>query len=106
MAATWLRQVLTYSTPSTMIGVPSFSQMLSLRACTIASSGDLHRQAIRRLLTFAGPIWLSGEYLLLALSPPYTGHSPAFEADLGAAGLPSARPGTGAPALGPPGSVA
>src|SRR2546423_660736 len=76
MAATWLRQVLTYRTLPTMTGVPSFSQGSILRAWRMGPSGDFHRHAICSLFTFALLIWPNGEYLVFALSPPYTGHSP------------------------------
>src|SRR5258708_10780125 len=79
MAATWLKLVLTYRTPATIMGVPSFSQVsipgLDLR---ISASGDFHRQAILSLITFEPLIWSRGDYFEFLLLPPYTGHSAPF----------------------------
>ena len=44
----------------------------------------LKRQAISRLLKLEAVIWSRGEYRLLALSPPYTGHSPVLSPTPGA----------------------
>jgi hypothetical protein len=51
-----------------MSGVDSLSQLGSIDACSArtAWSGEVHRQAIVRLATFAASIWSGGEYFALA----------------------------------------
>jgi hypothetical protein len=62
MAATWLAEVLTYSTPLIMIGVAWFAhvRMSGCRAIS-ARSGDGHRHAIRSRLTLSRWIWSGDE---------------------------------------------
>src|SRR5262250_1345408 len=71
IAATWLSDVLVYKTPFTMIGVASNFPVTSPGVCfTTSISGEVQRQATRRLLTFCLSIWSRGEYLVLALLAP------------------------------------
>jgi hypothetical protein len=54
MAATWLAEVLTYSTPPTISGVAWFAQVRICGSRVISSSsGDVQRQATRSWPTLA-----------------------------------------------------
>ena len=65
MAATWLNDVLVYSTPSINSGVASNAVF-----CTPESRcQERHRHATSTLATLAGVICSSGEYFILALLP-------------------------------------
>src|SRR2546425_12760400 len=77
MAATWLAEVLTYSTPPTISGVASFHQVRICGSRAISSSsGDVQRHATRSRLTLSRGIWSGDEERAFALVPPWVGHSP------------------------------
>src|SRR5438132_13643470 len=76
MAATWLAEVLTYSTPPTISGVASFHQVRICGSRTISSSsGDVQRHATRSRLTLSRVSWSTDEERAFALVAPWGGHS-------------------------------
>src|SRR5262252_3634616 len=74
-SATTARRVpaVEYTTPSTINGVPS-----KLNSGRGPSASVLNRHATSSLLKLSLVIWSSGEYRVLARSPPSVGHSAPF----------------------------